>query len=515
MTLKLTIAVLLTFGSAGVAAAGQPQTAPTAPASSATEPTPELQALRDKLTAVFSSSSAGHAIWGVLVRSVDRDESLYGLNERTSLIPASTQKIITLSAAGQALGWDYRYETQLVTAAALEDGKLVGDIVVRGSGDPTLGIRGGRDEDVFARWAEQMRQAGISEITGRIVGDDGDWDQGPAGRASGLGAGWSWNDLPFGFAAPGGALQYRENVARIRLEPGSVVDAPAVGAVIHPASGLKLENRVRTGPPNSKLTLWLSRFPGQTALGVDGSIPLGSAALYRTVSVNNPTAFFVRSLRDALVRFGIRVDGEAVDPDDLPEDDWTGLQPEFRVLVSHRSVPLSELSIDMMKRSWNLPAETLFRTAGTVEGDGSDVASQTAVTAMLEGWSIDPDHFTIADGSGLSRYNSVTAETLVAVLERNASDPVTRTLFEATLPVAAGDGTLERRMRGTAAANNARGKTGSMSGVQALSGYVDTQDGETLIFAILANNYQTRASDVQALIDQAVVHLATFSRDSR
>ena len=134
---------------------------------------------------------------------------------------------------------------------------------------------------------------------------------------------------------------------------------------------------------------------------------------------------------------------------------------------------------------------------------------------MLEGWSIDPDHFTIADGSGLSRYNSVTAETLVAVLERNASDPVTRTLFEATLPVAAGDGTLERRMRGTAAANNARGKTGSMSGVQALSGYVDTQDGETLIFAILANNYQTRASDVQALIDQAVVHLATFSRDSR
>ena len=506
------MAVLLTAGGAGIAAAGQPRTAPTAPASSATVPTPEIQTLRDELTAIFNSPSAGHAIWGVLVRSVDRDESLYGLNERTRLIPASTQKIITLSAAWQALGWDYRYETQLVTAATLEGGTLLGDVVVRGSGDPTLGVRGGRDEDIFARWGEQMRQAGIREIAGRIVGDDGDWDQGPAGRAAGLGAGWSWNDLPFGFAAPGGALQYRDNVARIRLEPGSVVDAPAVGVVVHPASGLELENRVKTGPTNSTLTLRLSRFPGQTTLGIDGSIPLGSAALYRSVSVHNPTAFFGRSLRDALIRDGIRIGGDAIDADDLPEDDWTDGQPELRVLVSHRSVPLSELSIDMMKRSRNLPAETLFRTVGTVEGDGSDVASQTAVTAILEGWALDPDHFTIADGSGLSRYNLLTAEVLVEVLERNTSDPMTRALFEATLPVAADDGTLERRMRGTAAANNARGKTGSMSGVQALSGYVDTLDGETLTFAILANNYHTSASDVRALIDKAVVHLANFSR---
>jgi D-alanyl-D-alanine carboxypeptidase/D-alanyl-D-alanine-endopeptidase (penicillin-binding protein 4) len=513
--MTMAVAALPTVGGAGIAVAGQPPTAPTAPVSSATRPTQKLKDLRDTLTALFSSSSAGRAIWGVLVRSVDRGESLYELNERTRLIPASTQKIITLSAAGEALGWDYRYVTELVTAATLEGGRLAGDVVVRGSGDPTLGVRGGRDEDVFVRWAGQMRQAGVREIAGRIVGDDGDWDQGPAGRASGLGAGWSWNDLPFGFAAAGGALQYRENVARIRLEPGSAVGAPVVGAVIHPASGLRLDNRVRTGPPNSKLTLRLSRFPGQTALGVDGSIPLGSTALYRSVSVHNPTVFFVRSLHDALVRDGIRIGGDAVDADDLPADDSTGLQPELRVLVSHRSVPLSELSIDMMKRSQNLPAETLFRTVGTLEGDGSDVASQTAVTAMLESWSIDPDHFTIADGSGLSRYNLLTAEALVAVLERNASNPMTRALFEATLPIAGDDGTLERRMRGTAAASNARGKTGSMSGVQAMSGYVDTRDGETLAFAILANNYQTPASDIQTLIDRAVVHLATFSRDSR
>ena len=509
--LVLTTAGLLLTSGAGIDA-GQPPTAPAAPVSTPTETTPEIQELRAELTALFSSPSAGEAIWGVLVRSADRDESLYGLNEGTLLIPASVQKIITLAAAGQALGWDYRYDTQLVTAAPLEDGRLAGDIVVRGFGDPTLGVQGGRDEDIFARWAKQLREAGINEITGRIVGDDGDWDQGHAGRSSGLGAGWSWNDLPFGFATPGGALQYRENVAQIRLEPGSAVDAPAVGVVIHPASGLELVNRVTTGPSDGELTLRLSRFPGQSALGLDGSIPLGSAALYRMVSVHNPTAFFVRSLRDALVRNGISVRGEAVDADDLGEDDRTGRQPELRVLISHRSVPLSELSIDMMKRSRNLPAETLFRTVGTQDGDGSDVASQTAVTAILEDWSIDPNHFTVADGSGLSRYNFLTAEVLVAVLDRVYANPVAREIFEATLPVAARDGTLERRMRGTAAANNARGKTGSMSRVRTLSGYVDTQDGETLIFAILANNYQPPPSQIQALIDQAVVRLATFSR---
>ncbi len=526
--------VPLTTGGASIAAAGQPlttagtnsgtvgqtQTAPASPASTATETTPKIQALRNELTALFSSPSAGNAIWGVLVRSADRAESLYGLNERTLLIPASVQKIITLAAAGQALGWDYRYHTQLLTVAPLEDGRLAGDIVVRGSGDPTLGVPVGRGEDVFARWAEQLREAGINEITGRLVGDDGDWDQGPAGRASGLAAGWSWNDLPFGFAARVGALQYRENVAQIRLAPGRAVDAPALSAVVHPASGLELVNRVTTGPPNGELTLRLSRFPGQVALGLDGSIPLGSAALHRTVSVDNPTLYFVRSLREALVRHGIRVGGEAIDADadadadadKLGTDDQPGRVPELRVLVSHRSVPLSELSIDMMKRSRNLPAETLFRTVGTQDGDGSDVANQTAVTAILEDWSIDPDHFKIADGSGLSRYNLLTAEVLVEVLERTFSDPVAHRLFEATLPVAADDGTLARRMRGTAAARNARGKTGSMSGVQTLSGYVDTEDGETLVFAILANNFQTPSSQVRALIDRAVVHLATFSR---
>ena len=504
--------VPLIAGGAGIAAAGQTQTAPASSRSTATETTPEIQALRDELNTLFSSPSAGNAIWGVLVRSADRDESLYGLNERTLLIPASVQKIITLAAASQALGWDYRYDTQLLTVAPLEDGRLAGDIVVRGSGDPTLGVRGGRDEDVFAHWAEQLREAGINEITGRLVGDDGDWDQGHAGRSSGLGAGWSWNDLPFGFATPGGALQYRENVAQIRLLPGRVVDTPALSAVVHPASGLELVNRVTTGPPNSELRLRLSRFPGQVALGLDGSIPLGSATLHRMVSVDNPTLFFVRSLSDALIQHGISVGGDAIDADDVGTDAHPSEVPELRVLLSHRSVPLSELSIDMMKRSRNLSAETLFRTVGTQNGDGSDVANQTAVTAILEDWSIDPDHFKVADGSGLSRYNLLTAEALVAVLEQTYSDPIAHALFEATLPIAADDGTLERRMRGTAAARNARAKTGSMSGVQTLSGYVETQDGETLIFAILANNFQTAPSQVRALIDQAVVHLATFSR---
>ena len=506
--------VPLIAGGAGIAAAGQTQTAPASSASTATETTPEIQALRDELNAIFSSASAGNAIWGVLVRSADRDESLYGLNERTLLIPASVQKIITLAAASQALGWDYQYDTQLLTGASLEDGRLAGDMVVRGSGDPTLGVRNGRDEDVFATWAQQLRQAGINEITGRLIGDDGDWDEGPAGRASGLAAGWSWNDLPFGFAAPVGALQYRENVAQIRLAPGRVVDAPALSAVVHPASGLELVNRVTTGPPNGELSLRLSRFPGQVALGLDGSIPLGSDALTRTVSVDNPTLFFVRSLSDALVRHGISVGGEAIDldADEVGADDRPRRVPELRVLLSHRSAPLSELSIDMMKRSRNLSAETLFRTVGTQNGDGSDIANQAAVTAILEGWSIDPDHFKVADGSGLSRYNLLTAEALVAVLERTFSDPIAHALLEATLCLAAEDGTLERRMRGTAAARNARGKTGSMSGVQTLSGYVETQDGETLIFAILANNFQTPPRQVRALIDQAVVRLATFSR---
>ena len=470
--------------------------------------------LQRDLTRLFGDPSAPPAVWGVHVRSSDRDETLYRLNHGTLLIPASTTKIVTLAAAAAGLGWDFRFETQLLANGPIHDGVLNGDLVVRGTGDPTIGSPGtsaaNDPDDLFSDWANTLKAAGIHRVAGRVVGDDRALDNGSAWSGSRLGDGWTWNDLAFGFAAPGGALTFHENVADLVIEPGPAPERPATARVEQAESGLELVNHVVTGPADGAVVLQLRRLPGHSTLELHGSIPLGADPMRRTVSVDDPTLFFLRTLRRTLVGEGIEIDGDAVDIDGM--DMARAPESSDAVLIRHQSPPLSELAVDMMKRSQNLFAEALFRTLGAKTGDGTVAASQDAIGDLLGSWSIGGNQFIIADGSGLSRYNYLTPAALVGVLEQVQSNRGSAEVFEATLPVAGRDGTLAGRMAGTAAAGNARAKTGTMSNVSALAGFVDTQDGETLVFAILANNYQSGSGEINRIIDRAVEYLANFAR---
>ena len=470
--------------------------------------------LQRDLNRLFGDPSAPPAVWGVRVRSSDRNETLYQLNHGTLLTPASTMKLVTLAAAAAGLGWDFRFETQLIGSGPIDHGVLNGDLVVRGTGDPTIGGPGTSavDDpvDLFSDWASTLKTAGIHRVTGRVVGDDRALDNGSVWAGSRLGDGWTWNDLAFGFAAPGGALTFHENVADLIVTPGAAPGKLATARVEQTESGLEVVNHVVTGSAGDAVTLRLRRLPGDSTLELHGAIPLGADPLRRTVSVDDPTLFFLRTLRRTLVEEGIEIDGDAVDIDGV--DMATVPESSVSVLIRHQSPPLSELAIEMMKRSQNLFAEALFRTLGSKTGDGTVTASQDAVEDVLGSWSIGSSQFVIADGSGLSRYNYLTPAALVGVLEQVQSNRALAAVFEATLPVAGHDGTLADRMAGTVAAGNARAKTGTMSNVSALAGFVDTQDGETLTFAILANNYQSGSSEINRIIDRAVETLAHFAR---
>lgn len=469
---------------------------------------PAVRALAGDLSRLFARPAVAHAVWGAQVRSLARGDTLYALNEHTLLDPGSTTKIVTLAAAADRLGWNYRYETRLVTAAPVEQGVLRGDLVAHGTGDPTINAPGA-GADLFEKWAAELRAAGIERIDGRIVGDD----RALAGDVwTGLGPGWGWDDLGFGFATPSGALQHRENVVAIVVEP----TAPGEPAVVRfdPVSGLRLINRVRTAGRATEPAWTLRRPPGRSALVLDGAIPAGAPAESRLVSVANPTDFFVAALRRTLIREGIPVTGAAVDVDSLPHAaPAAGAEAEARrVLAIHRSAPLSEIAVRMMKRSQNLYAESLLRTLGVESPSGSAADGVAAIGGVLESWGLDRRQFHVADGSGLSPRNALTAAALVIVLERLHGDPGRRTHFERTLPVAGRDGTLARRMRSSAAAGSARAKTGTKTDVGALAGYVDAAGGERLAFAILVNNFRTPAAEIVGVIDAAVERLAAFSR---
>jgi serine-type D-Ala-D-Ala carboxypeptidase/endopeptidase (penicillin-binding protein 4) len=461
-----------------------------------------VAALRADLGQIFDSPAFARMQWAVVVQSLASGETLYSENASKLMLPASNMKIVTLAAAAERLGWDFTYETTLVTSAPVVSGILEGDLIVVGSGDPTIGGRGGRATRVLEEWADRLRAAGLNGITGRIVADARAFD------LETLGAGWAWDYLAAYYAAGVSALQYNESVADVVIRPGMSAGVPAVAEVRPIESGLILDAHVTTSA-SGEPDLELSRLAGSNRLIVRGTVPVGSKEVVRTATVDRPALYFARILREVLVARGIRVGGAAVEYEDVypvPPSEAT------RVLLSHRSPPLSEFARVLMKVSQNQYAETLLRTLGAQSGQGTASAGRAVVREVLSGWGIPEDAYVQVDGSGLSRYNYVCADTLVRILRQMDSDPRHRDPFVATLPVGGQDGSIARRFVGTAAAGNVRAKTGSISNVRALSGYVTTFDGEPLVFSIIANHFTVPQATIDAATDQAVERLAGFTR---
>ena len=463
---------------------------------------PALTTLSRDLDAILAAPALQHGYWGVVVRSLDSGETLYAVNARKLMLPASSMKVVTLAAAADKLGWDFRYDTTLHASGAIENGILQGDLVAVGSGDPSLTVADGNADRVFAGWAGALKERGIRAIAGRIVGDDNQFED------ETLGFGWSWDDLPDDYAAGVGALQFNENAARVTVAPGPAPGDSAAVAMAPPGSGLTVVNGVLTGPAGGAASIATRRLPGTTTLELRGSIAAGAAAATLDVAVDNPTLFFVSALRRALIANGIDVRGEAVDIDALQ---GPRPKPSGAPLAAWKSPPLAELAVRLMKISQNQYAETLLKTMS--EGAVKSAASgRTAALAILHGWGVQPAELIMRDGSGLTRYDFVSPEALVTILAHVYGDAKLRGPFEASLPVAGRDGTVANRMKGTPAEGNARAKSGSMTGVRSLSGFVTSAGGEPLAFAIVANNFETPPDVVNAATDAIVVRLANWAR---
>jgi D-alanyl-D-alanine carboxypeptidase/D-alanyl-D-alanine-endopeptidase (penicillin-binding protein 4) len=463
---------------------------PTPPSvsSNALLPRSAVRDLQRDFERALSSSAGEHAYWGVLARSLKNDETLYALNSHKLMLPASAMKIVTLAAAAERLGWGFTYETQVFAAGPIELGTLNGDLIVVGSGDPSLTENA--MPTVFASWAEQLKAAGIRAVNGRIVGDDSAFDDEDLGR------GWSWDDLAEGYAAGISALQYNENSVRATITPGPAVGSPAAINLVPDGSGLMITNLVKTAAADSRLSM-VARHTGNGRLQMRGAVPLGGGPFAR-----------VTVFRNTLVTNGIDVAGPAVALGAISDP-----HPPVGVpLITYRSPPLASLAVTLMKLSQNLYAETLLKTLGAASGTPTFEGGRAIVRSTLASWQLPADELILVDGSGLSRYGYVTPELLVELLAHLDRDDKLRDSFKASLPIAGRDGTLATRLSGTAAEANARAKTGTMTNVRALAGYVTTRDGEPIAFSVLVNNFETPSEQITRIIDGMVVRLAEFSR---
>jgi len=465
-------------------------------------PATPLQQLTHDITAAIEAPGVRRAAWGIVVDSLDRGERLFTLNPDTLLVPASTVKLVSLASAVDAVGWEFRYETALGATGPIVGGVVQGDLVVAGSGDPSIGGRGGAD---LRGWIDALTAQGVRRIEGRVIGDDDSLEE-PRPQLA-----WAWDDLGYATGALFGALNYAENRMEVVVSPAASAGEPPTLAAAPEAAARPLRNRAVTGAAGSVQLLWPEQRPAEPFLTIGGSIPAGAMPARLQVAVGNPTAWFAAALRHALVAAGIEVTGEAYDVDEVVPRPASA---NAAVLYTHRSPTLAELAQPMLEESINLYGEAALRLNVPRGVFPTNDAALEGLRTRLAAWGIPDDAWQIIDGSGLSRRNAVAPEVLVAVLRR-MHDASGGSPWMTALPVAGRDGTLETRMRGTPAAGNVRAKTGTMSNVRSLAGYVRTRDGETLAFAIMADGFEGSGAAAVEAIDRIAVRLATFSRDPR
>ena len=454
-----------------------------------------VAALDTRIDALIRQPRFANASWGIAVVSLDDGRTLYAHRADRLLLPASTAKLYTAALVLDSVGADYRIPTRLLGAGPVRNGRLDGPLVLYGMGDPTLGTAG-TSADWADRLAAQLAAHGVRRVHGDLIADDS-YFTGPA-----EGAGWEAGDLQSWYAVPTSALSLDENVVAVTVGPGARADQPA-RLDIDPADAVpSLVDTLLTSAAGTPPDINLYRAPGASTLYAFGSVPAGARPERYRLAVADPALLAGKRLQRALAAHGVKLEGR-VRTLHWPRDD-ASLLAHAQTLGEVLSPPLIEVLARGLKRSQNLYLQNLLQIAGARAEAlaASDPAGPPppgfrssagwgihALQQLLGRIGIPPSAALLEEGTGLSRQDLTTPDALVRLLQYLAAQPYAAQLRDA-LPVAGIDGTLQWRMRDTPAAGNVHAKTGSMTYVDCLAGYVTTAAGEHLAFAIMLNNYR-------------------------
>ena len=463
---------------------------------------PPHEALRRDLTAILSDRAVDHGVWSAAVHSLRHGETLYSLNSFRLQVPASNQKQLTAAVAAERLGWDYRYTTRIFATGAVDsNGALNGDLIVASDGDPTINPRHPERWAIFDEWGKQLAAKGIRTITGHLIGDDNAFEE------PGWSPGWAWDDLAFGYGAAASALQYHENHVELLIGPGREAGARAIISVSPSGSGLIVDHQVTTAVAGEPNRIVLLRTPGSQVLTVTGHVAFGSTPITEYAAVDNPTQVYLNAMRVAFGRQGVNIERTPVDIDAArPQPDMS----KATLLVEDKSPPLGEIVDVTLKWSSNIYAETMLRSMAPDGAPKSAAGGLVALEETLNDWGIFGDYFIAKDGSGLSRYDYLSADALVWLLTYVWMDPRHADQYRAAMPLFGVNGNVANRLKDTPGGGRVWAKTGSMSQVRSLSGYLETLEGEPLVFAFIVNGFRIPSREIDAAMDKALMRLIQF-----
>jgi D-alanyl-D-alanine carboxypeptidase/D-alanyl-D-alanine-endopeptidase (penicillin-binding protein 4) len=455
---------------------------------------------------------------GAQVVELSDGRVLYARNSERLFVPASNMKLFTTALALSRLGADYRLTTQIGAQVPIDaaTGTLPGDLELVGGGDPSLS---GREYpyrshaapgavysfSAIEEMADQLIARGLKRIDGNVVGDDSRyvWEPQPGG--------WSSDSATREYGAPVSALVLHDNTFALTLRPAEHAGGLARITLAPPFENFAIDNHVLTIDRGERKIEFYRTASGRE-LHIWGKLPRGDAGFREELAIGDPALYAAEVLRDALLRKGVAIRGEAVASHRFP-DESTDTSPKLGVLLAERrSPPLLDLLQVVDKVSQNLHAEILLREVAVASGHvGSVEAGLEAMDDFLAGIGIskagnmNADH-QFTDGSGLSRATLVAPQAITKLLAYMNQNKYREQWFN-LLPIGGEDGTLGSRFSGHPEARNIRAKTGTLDHVRAISGYVESPEHGRVAFSFLVNNFEGPGAGVTAILDQLALAL--------
>ncbi|MFL6375604.1 MAG: D-alanyl-D-alanine carboxypeptidase/D-alanyl-D-alanine-endopeptidase [Pyrinomonadaceae bacterium] len=484
----------------------------TATATPAPVSTPMLADLQTAIRQRLFDPAARHGRVGVKVISLSTGKAVLDQDADKYFIPASNMKNFTVAAAMEKLGPNFKFVTSIYAAAPPDSsGTVKGDLRVYGRGDvsisPPFATADPNSVDVYYErmdaLASAIAAAGVKRIEGNIIGDESYF----SGHA--VPYTWEWDDMQSYDGAEVSALPLNLNAVTLIIRGGKP-GQPCSVELGPPTLVYQVTNTCVTAAAGAHRGVGLDKALERNSVVVSGSIAAGERWA-TSISVTHPAENFVAMVKDRLQKKGVVVTGGSRVM--IP-----GTRPVEQTVIAHfDSPPFSEIAAKTMKPSQNMFAETILWTLGEEigrknggTGDSSKLGLDVVKSFLQQQVGITAEAFDPYDGSGMSRHDLITPDSIVRLYTYMAKQSPNAAVWRNALAVGGVDGTLRNRFKGTKVADNFHGKTGTLDQVSALSGYVTTASGEQLVVSIIVNNVPNIADRLR-IIDGIVVQLANYT----
>jgi D-alanyl-D-alanine carboxypeptidase/D-alanyl-D-alanine-endopeptidase (penicillin-binding protein 4) len=467
------------------------------------------QALQKRIDTRLGAPPLNRSLWGVVLLGPD-GKQLYGRNADRMFIPASNTKLVVSAVAAALLPPEWTVQTSVYANGPVKDGILEGDLILYGRGDPTMGARcysidttapGACDTDPFQRLralAGQLRARGLTTVTGDLIGD-GSWFDGDLVNGD-----WESYDLNWWYAAPVSGLGFNDNSIDFTYAPGAAVGAPATITFTPDFGTVAFENRTRTVASGKPTTIDFYREPGTLRVWAEGDVALSSRGGKEYFALPDPDLFTAWALRAVMADSGIAVLGTTRSTTDSTENQAAR---EGAALAEASSRPVQDWIFPILNTSQNWYAEMLLKQLGRQFGGSGSWKGGLEVERrfLIDSMKVDSTQFALRDGSGLSSANLVSPKAFATLLMWMRAHP-RFAAFAAGLPQSGQRGSLKTRFVGTPLEGKVRAKTGSISRVNTLSGYIELP-GRTLTFSVEANNHTLGSRLMLPQIDSLVLQM--------